>query len=48
MKTKGKITKTKISITVDVEILKKLEQDLTNKSALINRLLREHYGNKKV
>lgn len=48
MKTKGKITKKKISITLNVEIYEKLEKDLTNKSALINRLLQEHYGNKKM
>jgi hypothetical protein len=48
MKTKGKITKKKISITLNIEIYEKLEKDLTNKSALINRLLQEHYGNKKM
>jgi len=48
MKTKGKITKKKISITLNIEIYEKLEKDITNKSALINRLLQEHYGNKKM
>lgn len=48
MKTKGKITKKKISITLNIEIYEKLENDLTNKSALINRLLQDHYGNKKM
>lgn len=48
MKTKGKITKKKISITLNIEIYEKLEKNLTNKSALINRLLQEHYGNKKM
>lgn len=48
MKTKGKITKKKISITLNIEIYEKLEKDFTNKSSLINRLLQEHYGNKKM
>jgi hypothetical protein len=48
MKTKGKITKKKISITVDVELLDVMEKELTNKSALINKLLEDYYGNKKV
>lgn len=48
MKTKGKITKKKISITLDIKLLEKLEKDLTNKSALINKLLGEYYGDKKM
>jgi hypothetical protein len=46
MKTNGKITKKKISITVDVELLDVMEKELTNKSALINKLLNKHYANK--
>ena len=46
MKTKGKSTKKKISITVDVELLDVMEKELTNKSALINKLLKKHYANK--
>ena len=46
MKTKGKITKKKISITVDTKLLEVMDKDLTNKSALINKLLSEHYANK--
>jgi hypothetical protein len=49
MKIKGKITKKKISITVDTMLLEKMEKSLTNKSALINKLLEEYYyGNKKM
>lgn len=48
MKTKGKITKKKISITVDTKLLEVMDKDLTNKSALINKLLSEHYANKGV
>jgi hypothetical protein len=48
MKSKGKITKQKISITVDIRILEMMEKELVNKSSLINKLLREHYGNKKM
>lgn len=48
MKTKDKITKKKISITLDIKLLEKLEKDLTNKSALINKLLNEYYGDKKM
>jgi len=46
MKIKGKITKKKISITIDTKLLDKMEKDLTNKSALINKLLLEYYGKK--
>lgn len=48
MKTKGKITKKKISITLDIKILERLEKDLTNKSSLINKLLSNYYENKKM
>ena len=34
----------KVSITLTPEINKKMENDLTNKSKLIERLLREYYG----
>lgn len=46
MKIKGKITKKKISITIDTKLLDKMEKDFINKSALINRLLLEHYEKK--
>jgi hypothetical protein len=36
----------KVSITLTPEINKKMEKDLTNKSKLIERLLREYYGKK--
>lgn len=48
MKTKGIITKKKISVSIDENLLKKMDKDLVNKSALINKLLEDHYGNKKV
>jgi hypothetical protein len=38
--------KVKISITLSPELNKKMEDDLTNKSRLIEKLLRQHYGNK--
>jgi hypothetical protein len=34
----------KVSITLTPEINKKMEDDLTNKSKLIEKLLRIHYG----
>jgi len=34
----------KVSITLTPEINKKMENDLTNKSKLIEKLLREYYG----
>jgi hypothetical protein len=34
----------KVSITLTPEINKKMEDDLTNKSKLIEKLLRTHYG----
>lgn len=34
----------KVSITLTPEINKKMEDDLTNKSKLIEKLLREYYG----
>jgi hypothetical protein len=36
----------KVSITLTPEINKKMEDELTNKSKLIEKLLREYYGNK--
>lgn len=42
------VTKTKISITIDEEIEKKLEKNKVNKSKLINYLLQEHYNGKEV
>jgi hypothetical protein len=33
----------KVSITLTPEINKKMEDDLTNKSKLIEKLLRQHY-----
>lgn len=42
------ITKTKISITIDEELEKKLEKNKVNKSKLINYLLKEHYVGKEV
>jgi len=38
--------KVKISITLSPELNKKMEDDLTNKSRLIEKLLRQYYGNK--
>jgi hypothetical protein len=38
--------KVKISITLSPELNKKMEDDLTNKSRLIEKLLSQHYGNK--
>jgi hypothetical protein len=34
----------KVSITLTPEINKKMEDDLTNKSKLIEKLLRKYYG----
>lgn len=48
MKYKGKITKKKISITLDTKLVEIMNKDLTNKSSLINKLLTNHYANKKV
>jgi hypothetical protein len=48
MKIKGIITKKKISVTINEDILKKMEKELINKSALINKLLEDYYENKKV
>lgn len=36
----------KISITLNPEINKKLDQDVINKSKLIEKLLNEYYSNK--
>jgi hypothetical protein len=36
----------KISITLSPEINKKLDQDIINKSKLIEKLLKDYYGNK--
>jgi hypothetical protein len=38
--------KVKISITLSPDLDKRMEVDLTNKSRLIEKLLREYYGNK--
>jgi hypothetical protein len=38
--------KVKISITLSPDINKKLEDELINKSKLIEKLLKEYYGNK--
>jgi|688.fasta_scaffold32448_18 hypothetical protein len=48
MKTKGIITKKKISVSIDENLLKKMDKELVNKSALINKLLEDYYGNKKM
>lgn len=38
--------KVKISITLSPDLNKKMENDLTSKSRLIEKLLKEYYGNK--
>ena len=38
--------KVKISITLSPDLDKRMEDDLTNKSRLIEKLLREYYENK--
>jgi hypothetical protein len=38
--------KVKISITLSPDLNKRMEDELTNKSKLIEKLLRTHYGNK--
>jgi len=38
--------KVKISVTLSPDINKRLEDELTNKSKLIEKLLREYYGKK--
>jgi hypothetical protein len=38
--------KVKISITLSPDLNKKMENQLTNKSKLIEKLLRTYYGNK--
>lgn len=38
--------KVKISITLSPDLDKRMEVELTNKSRLIEKLLREYYGNK--
>jgi hypothetical protein len=38
--------KVKITITLNPEINKRMEDELTNKSRLIEKLLIEHYGKK--
>lgn len=38
--------KVKISITLSPDLDKRMEDELTNKSRLIEKLLREYYGNK--
>jgi hypothetical protein len=40
--------KVKITISISPDINKHLEDNLINKSRLIEKLLREHYGNKKM
>jgi len=43
-KLKKENIRVKISITLSPEINKKMEDELTNKSKLIEKLLRNHYG----
>jgi metal-responsive CopG/Arc/MetJ family transcriptional regulator len=43
---KTKEKKVKISITLSPDLDKRMEDELTNKSRLIEKLLREYYGNK--
>ena len=43
---KPKEKKVKISITLSPDLDKRMEDELTNKSRLIEKLLREYYGNK--
>ena len=38
--------KIKISITLSPDLDKRMEKELSNKSRLIEKLLREYYGNK--
>ncbi len=38
--------KVKISITLSPDLDKRMDDELTNKSRLIEKLLREYYGNK--
>jgi hypothetical protein len=38
--------KVKISITLSPDLDKRMEDELTNKSRLIEKLLRQYYGNK--
>lgn len=38
--------KVKISITLSPDLDKRMDNELTNKSRLIEKLLREYYGNK--
>ena len=40
------VKRVKISITLNPKIIKKLENDIINKSKLIEKLLTEYYGNK--
>ena len=43
---KAEEKKVKISITLSPDLDKRMEDELTNKSRLIEKLLREYYGNK--
>lgn len=45
-KLKDEDKRVKISITLNKKINKKLEDDIVNKSKLIEKLLIEYYGNK--
>lgn len=40
--------KVKISITLDYKLNKRIDDDLINKSRLIEKLIREYYGKKDV
>ena len=40
------VKRVKISITLNPKIIKKLENDIINKSKLIEKLLTDYYGNK--
>ncbi len=45
-KLKKEDRKVKITITLNPEIDKRMEDELTNKSRLIEKLLKEYYGKK--
>ncbi len=45
-KIEDKDKKVKLSITISPKINKKMEDNLINKSKLIEKLLKEYYGNK--
>jgi hypothetical protein len=45
-KKKKEDKKVKFTISIDPKIYKRIQEDLTNKSALIEKLLKEYYGKK--